>query len=91
MSLSSCPLTITVGGIRVLPSLDSDRKLSASPVLNVAVAIDARVCSPVERCRFCAKLQSYLNNPQSQSQSLLKDDNGISSASNNSNGGKVVI
>lgn len=65
MTDSSTPITITIGGIRVLPTFDSDRKLTAAPVLNIAVSIDTKSCSLVEGRRFCAKLQSYLNSPNS--------------------------
>jgi hypothetical protein len=65
MTDSSTPITITIGGIRVLPTFDSERKLAAAPVLNIAVSIDTKSCSLVEGRRFCAKLQSYLNSPNS--------------------------
>jgi hypothetical protein len=60
---SSNPITITVGGIRILPSLDAERKVAGNPVLNVAVAIDSRAASLTEAHRFASIFQHYLNNP----------------------------
>jgi hypothetical protein len=62
-SASSAPVIVSIGGIRVLPAFDSDRKLIANPVLNLAVSIDTSIGSLTECRRFCSKLQAYLNNP----------------------------
>lgn len=63
MQDSSTPITITIGGIRILPSLDVDRKVHGNPVLNVAVTVDSKAASLVEGRKFCSKLQQYMTNP----------------------------
>lgn len=60
---SSAPVIISIGGIRILPSFDSDRKLIANPVLNYTISIDTAIGSLTECRKFCSKLQNYLNNP----------------------------
>jgi hypothetical protein len=59
----SAPITITVGGIRVLPTLDAERKVTGNPVLNVAVSIDSRAATLTESHRFASIFQHYMNNP----------------------------
>ena len=64
MTDSSCPITVTIGGIRLQPTLDpQDKKLGASRVLNVAISIDSAAGSLAEGKRFCARLQHLMNNP----------------------------
>jgi hypothetical protein len=64
MTDSATPITVTVGGIRLQPSLDpQDKRLIASPVLNVAISIDSAAGSLAEGKRFCARLQQLMNNP----------------------------
>jgi hypothetical protein len=60
---TSTPITVTIGGIRVLSTIDADRKLHASHALNVCVTVDSKAGSLIETRRFCSKLQSYMNNP----------------------------
>ncbi len=60
---SAAPITVTIGGLRVAPSLDQDRKVSGSPVLNMAVAVDSRCATSSEGRRFCARLQEFINDP----------------------------
>jgi hypothetical protein len=60
---TSTPITVTIGGIRVLATIDADRKLHASHALNVCVTVDTRAGSLIETRRFCSKLQSYMNDP----------------------------
>jgi len=60
---SSAPVIISIGGIRILPSFDSDKKLIANPVLNYTISIDTSIGSLTECRKFCSKLQTYLNNP----------------------------
>jgi hypothetical protein len=62
-NISPTPITITIGGIRIIPSIESNGKILASPALNIAVAIDSTACSLIEGRRFCARLQSYMNEP----------------------------
>lgn len=63
-SRDSCaPITVTIGGLRVAPNLDNDRKLNGTPVLNVAVAIDSRAATNSEAKKFCARLQELINDP----------------------------
>lgn len=54
---SSAPITLTIGGIRVLASIDADRKLHASHALNVCVTVDSRAASLIETRKFCSRLQ----------------------------------
>ncbi len=77
VSAASAPITITIGGIRVLPSLDLERKVSATPVLNVAIAVDSRAASLMEVRRFCSKVQQFMNNPvltESKNERRLRDE-----------------
>ena len=37
MSDTTTPVTVAIGGIRVQPSFDADKKISAAPVLNISV------------------------------------------------------
>ena len=64
-SSDSAPIIITIEGISVLPSLDSDRKISGSPTLNFSVSIDSKLGggSLSEMRKFCSQLQKFLNNP----------------------------
>ena len=57
------PITITIGGIRIIPSIESNGKIVASPALNIAVAIDSTACSLIEGRKFCARLQGYMTEP----------------------------
>ena len=61
---SSTAITVTIGGIRMQPVVDpQDKRLSAIPVLNVAVSIDSAAGSLGEGKRFCSRLQQLMNNP----------------------------
>jgi len=57
------PVVITIGGIALQPTLDNDRKISASPVLNMAVSIDSRAVSLSEGRKFCTQFQHHMSNP----------------------------
>lgn len=59
----SPPIVVTIGSVRVLAQLDSERRLTGAPVLNYAISFDNRAASVVECRKFCAKLQKYLKNP----------------------------
>ena len=62
------PVVITIGGISLQPFIDPkdlERKLSATPVLNITVSIDSRAASLSEARKFCASLQTAMNNPAS--------------------------
>jgi hypothetical protein len=61
--VSSAPIVVTMGGLRIVPSLDSDRKLSGSPVLNFGVTINNQASSLTEARLFIARLQKMLNDP----------------------------
>jgi hypothetical protein len=63
MTDSSTPVTVAIGGIRMQPTLDSDKKLSAIPVLNISVTIDCNAGSLAEGRKYCARLQQFMNNP----------------------------
>jgi hypothetical protein len=60
---SAAPITVTIGGLRVAPSMDQDRKITGSPVLNMAVSVDSRCATTSEGKRFCARLQELINDP----------------------------
>jgi pyruvate/2-oxoglutarate dehydrogenase complex dihydrolipoamide acyltransferase (E2) component len=60
---SAAMVTVAIGGIRIQPSYDADKKISAIPVLNISVTIDCHACSLAEGRKFCARLQQYMNNP----------------------------
>jgi hypothetical protein len=59
----SPPIVVSIGSVRVLPTLDSERKVTGAPVLNYTISFDNRAASVVECRKFCAKLQKYLRNP----------------------------
>lgn len=63
MAEDSVPITVTIGGVRFLPALDAEKKVTTSPVLNVSISIDSRAASLYESRQFCSRLQQYLNNP----------------------------
>ncbi len=58
------PVTVTIGGIRLLPSMDPERRLAGAPVLNFTVSIDSKAGSLAEGRKFAARLQQYLNDPE---------------------------
>jgi len=60
-STSDTPITVTIGGIRTLSSLDQEKKLVGSTVLNITIAIDSRMCSIIEARNFSAGIQNLLN------------------------------
>ena len=63
MSDTTTPVTVAIGGIRVQPSFDADKKISAAPVLNISVTIDCNASSLADGRKYCARLQQYMNNP----------------------------
>ena len=58
---SNSPITVTVGGIRTMSSLDQEKKLTGTTVLNIAIAIDSRMCSTIEARNFSTSIQNLLN------------------------------
>ena len=60
---STTPITISIGGIRVLSTIDADRKLHATHALNVAVTVDSKAGSLIETRKLCSRLQLYMSNP----------------------------
>ena len=76
---SSTPITISIGGIRVLSTIDGDRKLHATHALNVSVTVDSKAGSLIETRRLCSRLQQYMNNPflldkEDRKTTLAKED-----------------
>ena len=63
-AVSSPPVVITIGGISLKTALDSDRKPTATPVLNLAVSIDCRAVGFAQGRQFASVLQSHLNDLQ---------------------------
>lgn len=63
MTDSATPITVTVGGVRLQPCYDNERRLTASHVLNVAISIDTTAGSLAEAKRFCARMQQLMSNP----------------------------
>ena len=63
MTDSTAPITVSISGVTLLPSIDKEKKVSATKVLNLSVAIDTNAGSLANGRRFCARLQHYLNNP----------------------------
>jgi pyruvate/2-oxoglutarate dehydrogenase complex dihydrolipoamide acyltransferase (E2) component len=61
---AATPITVTIGGIRLLPSMDSERRLAGAPVLNFTISIDSKAGSLAEGRKFSAKLQQFLNDPE---------------------------
>jgi pyruvate/2-oxoglutarate dehydrogenase complex dihydrolipoamide acyltransferase (E2) component len=57
------PIVVTIGSVRVLPTIDGERKVTGTPVLNYSISFDNRAASVVECRKFCAKLQKYLRSP----------------------------
>lgn len=57
------PITVTMSGMRANPAIDSDKKISAAPVLNFSVAMSTYAASVTEMRRFCGRLQELLNDP----------------------------
>lgn len=60
---TSAPITVSMGGIRILPSVDNERKVSGTPVLNFAVTMNTGAVSINEGRTFCSRLQQFLNDP----------------------------
>jgi pyruvate/2-oxoglutarate dehydrogenase complex dihydrolipoamide acyltransferase (E2) component len=60
---TSAPIAVTMGGVRILPSVDSERKVSGTPVLNFAVSVNTKAVSMHEGRQFCSRLQQLLNEP----------------------------
>lgn len=59
----SVPIIVTMGSLRFLPSIDSERKITGSPVLNFSVSINTRAMSLTEGRKFTRRLQQFLNDP----------------------------
>jgi hypothetical protein len=82
---SSAPVTVAIGGIRVQPSFDADKKLTAAPVLSISVTIDCNACSLADGRKYCARLQQYMNNPNlldkfDRKCNVIKEDEKIAAA-----------
>ena len=59
----AAPIVVSIGSVRILPSVDAARSIVGTPVLNFSISFDTRAASVVEARKFCAKLQKYLRNP----------------------------
>lgn len=76
---SATPITVTIGGIRLLPAMDQERKLIGSPSLNFSVSVDSKACSLSDARKFAARLQQFMNEPDlidkaDQNAARLRDD-----------------
>jgi hypothetical protein len=62
---ASAPITVTMGGLRIMPTIEGDKekKLMGSRVLNFAISISTKAASLGEARRFCSKFQQYMNDP----------------------------
>lgn len=65
MSVSSTPITVAIGGVKITPSMSNSGVLSGTPTLIVTVTVDSQAGSLVETRKFCGALKSYMNNPNS--------------------------
>jgi pyruvate/2-oxoglutarate dehydrogenase complex dihydrolipoamide acyltransferase (E2) component len=63
MTDSTAPITVSIAGVSLLPSVDKEKKVTVSKVLSLSIAIDTNAGSLANGRRFCARLQHYLNNP----------------------------
>ena len=63
MTDSTAPITVSISGVSMLPSVDKEKKMTVGKVLSLSVAIDTNAGSLANGRRFCARLQQYLNNP----------------------------
>jgi hypothetical protein len=63
MTDSTAPITVTIAGVSLLPSVDKEKKVTVSKVLSLSIAIDTNAGSLANGRRFCARLQHYLDNP----------------------------
>lgn len=56
-------IIVNIGGIRILPRLDSNRVVTGTPVLNLTLTFDSRGVTLPEARKFCARMQEFLTNP----------------------------
>lgn len=63
MTDSTSPITVSIAGVSIHPGVDKEKKLSATHVLSLSVAIDTNAASLAHGRKFCSRLQHYLNNP----------------------------
>jgi len=61
--VSSAPIVVTMGGLRIIPTLDTDRKVNGAPVLNFGVIFNNQATSLTEARQFLSRLQQLLNDP----------------------------
>jgi len=89
---STATVTVAIGGIRMQPSYDADKKISVVPVLNISVTIDCHACSLAEGRKYCSRLQQYMNNPAlldkfDRKFAVNQEDEILASGNASSNGG----
>jgi hypothetical protein len=63
ISDATVPITVACGGTRFVSSMDAEKKVVLSKVLNYTVCISTQVGSLSEASKFCSRLQHFLNNP----------------------------
>lgn len=63
MTDTSIPIVITIGGVRLQPIFDQDKKLAAIHVLDVAISIDTCAGSLAEGKKFASRVQQLMNTP----------------------------
>lgn len=76
MSDSSCPVTVTIGGVKLIPHQkdrqlvthqhhSTDNKMRFKQMLKVTVCIDSHAASLQQAQRFVSKLKEHMNAPRS--------------------------
>jgi hypothetical protein len=60
---NSAPITVSLGGVKIVSSMTQDGVLSGVPALVVSVTVDTKAGTLVEARRFCNQLQQYMNDP----------------------------
>jgi hypothetical protein len=63
MTDTAIPIVITIGGVRLQPIFDQDKKLAAIHVLDVAISIDTCAGSLAEGKKFATRVQQLMNTP----------------------------
>ena len=62
---SSAPITVAIGGSRLLFNFNQEGVLTSKPAHIISVTMDSKVGTLVEMRRFCSTMQRYMNDPSS--------------------------
>ena len=60
---NSAPVTVSLGGVKIISSMSQEGVISGVPALLVSVTVDTKAGTLVEIRQFCNQVQQYMNDP----------------------------